>query len=316
MTKSGRQGAKLVVHSTLRSVVAMPWSRKLLNALYTRMSPRRRAAFSRRVAKIFRDRPNSLREGQWRVEFAGKPIVMPLTSQRLWLDWDSAVSILGHDAEVKETYEAFITSPTHRPDLFIDIGANYGTHSLLFLVHGIDTLTFEPNRSCHDYFLEICRLNNVTPTLHHLALGERAGTIELTYPEHDTWLGSTNAEVTKQFDASQKLITETVKVAKLDDFTVEATGKRVLIKIDTEGNELTVLRGAERTLSDVGPTILFECWHDKTRKDLFASFSSHGYVLFHLPWGPDGKSTPLSAQEFQTSDLLNFVAVPQNCRSI
>ncbi|CAA9891487.1 conserved hypothetical protein [Candidatus Methylobacter favarea] len=76
---------------------------------------------------------------------------MPLTSERFWLDWDTAVSITGHDIEIKQTYEALIGS-SEPPELFIDIGANYGTHSLLFLVHQIKTITFEPNASCHDFF--------------------------------------------------------------------------------------------------------------------------------------------------------------------
>ena len=40
------------------------------------------------------------------------------------------VSIVGHDIEVKETYAALIASD-HRPTLFLDVGANYGLHSIL-----------------------------------------------------------------------------------------------------------------------------------------------------------------------------------------
>jgi FkbM family methyltransferase len=176
----------------------------------------------------------------WKIVFEGKTILMPLTPERFWLDWDSAVSIVGNDVEVKDTYAALIQS-RDAPELFIDIGANYGTHSLLFLVHGIETLSFEPNRSCHDYFRRVCELNRVVPTLETVALGDRVDCVELSYPERDTWLGSTDAEVVKRLVAGQALVTQAVQQKMLDEYLEKIRNKRTLIKLDTEGNELTVL---------------------------------------------------------------------------
>jgi hypothetical protein len=39
--------------------------------------------------------------GQWTVRFMNRDIVMPLNRESLWLNWDSAVSITGHDIEAK-----------------------------------------------------------------------------------------------------------------------------------------------------------------------------------------------------------------------
>ena len=41
-------------------------------------------------------------------DFAGKISKMPLRNSSLWLDWDLALAITGHDAEVKETYENLV----------------------------------------------------------------------------------------------------------------------------------------------------------------------------------------------------------------
>jgi hypothetical protein len=73
-------------------------------------------------------------DGLWRLRFAGTQIVLPLRRESFWLDWGFALGVLGHDAEVKRTYEMLLLSD--RPDLFIDIGANYGTHSMLMAAAG------------------------------------------------------------------------------------------------------------------------------------------------------------------------------------
>jgi FkbM family methyltransferase len=233
---------------------------------------------------------------------------MPLTSERLWLDWDTAVSIIGHDIEVKKTYQALLDS-REKPDLFIDIGANYGTHSLLFLVHHIQTITFEPNSSCHNYFREICKLNKVTPELEPVALGERHSYVELSYPERDTWLGSTDAEVIKEFASTYELLSEKVEQKTLDDYIPQIEHKRTLIKIDTEGKELAVLRGAIRTLQEVKPLIIFES-NCRERSELFNFFEVQRYEIYRLPWRPMRKSESLKADQFIASSSTNFIAVP------
>src|ERR1700722_9247274 len=50
----------------------------------------------------------------------------------------------GHDSELKQTYASLIQLE-HPPRLVLDIGANYGTHSIIFLSHDIETVSFEPN---------------------------------------------------------------------------------------------------------------------------------------------------------------------------
>ena len=132
---------RLALQSVLRFVVTNSVCRKCLNGVYRRLSWAKKRAFHGKFAKIFREHKSTIAGGSWTVEFADKLIEMPLRPEWLWLDWDSAVSICGHDVEVKETYSSLIQSST-RPEQFVDIGANYGTHSLLFLVHGIETITF------------------------------------------------------------------------------------------------------------------------------------------------------------------------------
>jgi FkbM family methyltransferase len=302
-------GLKLIRNYCVSWVAAFSWSRQLLNAWYVRLTPSRRGIFHREFAKIFRNSAIRGSDGRWEVRFAGKSVWIPLTSGQYWLDWDTALSVVGQDVEVRQTYEALINSP-ERPDLFIDVGANYGTHSLLFLVHGIETISFEPNSACHDYFRRLCESNGVTPNLEHLALGEREGFVTLAYPRRDTWLGSTSVAVTGRLALTQELETEEVEQKTLDGYFPRIGRNRTLIKIDTEGHELSVLRGALTTLRENKPTIIFECWNDVERTELFKFLDSRGYQICLVPWSPAGKAQPLTSDRFLASSAVNFIAVP------
>jgi FkbM family methyltransferase len=240
---------------------------------------------------------------------------MPLTSGHFWQEWDTAVSITGHDLEVKETYSALIDS-TEKPNLFIDIGANYGTHSLLFNMQNFMTMTFEPNSSCHDYYSRVCSLNGVTANIEPIALGETAGYMELSYPERDTWLGSTDTAVVEELASSHQLVTEKVEQKRLDDYFSQIEGHKVLIKIDTEGNELAVLKGSLKILQAIKPKIIFESLAGSDRNILFTFLASQNYKIYQLPWNPKVKTEPLNPNQFVENSLNNFIAVPMSTLSV
>lgn len=284
-----QRGPAFFLRNIVRLIAAYSWSRDWLNAVYLRLTPSQRSFFYQKYAKIFRSRYIHGRPGVWKINFLSKQILIPLTKERFWLDWDTAVSIVGHEIEIKETYAAIIDS-TDAPELFLDIGANYGTHSLLFLTHNIKTITYEPNSSCHDYFREICKLNGVKPRLEAVALGDSAGYVELTYPERDTWLGTTVKSIAEELATKQKVIKRTVEQKTIDDYLPEFGNQSIFIKIDTEGNEYNVLQGALKTLRKNKPKIIFECWGDSERKEVFRFFTAQGYSIYHLPWVPDKKT--------------------------
>ncbi len=296
----------------------MVWSverstaRPFLNRIYQSLNPPQQEFFHREFAKLFRDRQAHGRDGVWHLSFLGRSVLAPLTMERLWLDWDTAVSILGHDGDIKETYRALLTAP-QPPDLFVDIGANYGTHSLLFLVHGVETLTFEPNPACHDYFREVCALNQVTPSLFPLALGAEAGVIELCFPDQETWLGTTHPQTIQDLQQQESfrssLKTVAVEQQTLDGYRSYFVHKRVLVKIDTEGNELAVLQGASTVLREFTPKILFEAWPGEARAGLWDFFQAYGYTVHGLPWSPQQPLSPLGREEFLRRSQTNFLAV-------
>lgn len=76
-----------------------------------------------------------------------------------------------------------------------------------------------------------------------------------------------------------------VKTAKLDDLLLQQTGKIDFIKIDVEGGELDVLKGASALLTRDKPVVIFECGlggtdiYQTTPAQLFQFFELHGYSI-------------------------------------
>jgi len=240
---------------------------------------------------------------------------MPLRSERMWLDWDNALSIVGHDVEIKRTYDSCLRS-AEPPEVFLDIGANYGLHSVLFLAHGVEAITFEPNPSCHENFREICDRNGLTGRIEGVALGDQPGEVDLAYPERETWLGTIHpgrpGESNGAPDAGAGLHVQRVPLKTLDDYIGELGGQRVLMKVDTEGSEYGVLSGGTETLEKVRPLIIFESFADADadRRRMYELLEARGYRIASLPWRSELPSLVLDEAGFIASRAENFIATP------
>ena len=144
-----------------------------------------------------------------------------------------------------------------RPVL-VDVGANTGRYSaaLLHQFPGARILAFEPAPA---NFKELeTRFGDTDAVVcRQLALGETAGTLDL-YDYADR-AGSSHASVYRDVMTALHKTGDvraiTITVSTLDDVLAELDVPRIdFLKIDTEGHELAVLRGAERTLRTCPPT--------------------------------------------------------------
>jgi FkbM family methyltransferase len=279
-----------------------------MNKYYETLNWSTRARFHRRYAEIFRN-CGSLSPGGWTISFTGHKIVVPLRAHRSWLDWENAVSIIGSNVEIKETYEAVINSD-ERPALFVDVGANYGTHSVLFLSAGIPTIAFEPNPACLSDFHELCQVNGLRVRLEQVAIGNRNGTISLVYPERQTWLGSTAPNIIPTLNEMSDIRTESVPLRKLDHYIEDLDCEPLLVKIDVEGFETEVIQGASRLLKARRPKLIFESFNAEARLRLFQTLNECGYTIYSLPWSPAlTKSPSLDWAAFKASNGTNFIAI-------
>ncbi len=177
----------------------------------------------------------------------------------------------------------------------VDIGANIGQMTSLMRhiagPHG-HVYAFEPQEAV---FSELqYNMNVVNPsgaeapvTLHQIGLSDTDGVAHLDTGEH--WATNRGMSRIVTGDAAQTSGTSQIKVKRLDSVLPSQT-KIGVCKIDVEGHELSVLKGASQTLAetrlrdvifedlDPYPTLL----HQHFRRAGFSLFSLHVSPL--RPW--------------------------------
>ena len=296
--------------------------RFLANRYYNATTNAGRVAIYNRSAKMFRGHSANFGSEDWLIKVPPFCFKLPLRGKDAWLDWDLALSTLGHDPEIKDFYAKLLRSE-FRPDLFIDVGANYGLDSALFLSAGISCVAFEPNESCARYIQRIADLNGFRALrVERVALGAEVGEADLIYPQSDTWQGTMNPTLaTALTDHRGELVVERVPVRRLDDIVIDHERSRCFVKIDVEGLEISVIRGAHNFLRDECDFFVFETLpfghpadhrdqRTKTeeRKDLYSEISAIGFSIEALPIGDIHQSAPLDEETFIRSCGTNFLA--------
>lgn len=299
----------IVARSLVRSFAVRPYARSALNRYYNGLDAEGRTRFHGRYARLFQHRGSLRAPGDWTVRYRDKAIRLPLRPEHSWIDWATTLSIVGHDQDVKATYE-FLLSSGQPPELFLDVGANYGTHSILFASQGVRAIAFEPNPKCRDYCRIVCEMNRFEVQWESVALGDREGEVELVYPDEETWLGSVIHDVAGGLrNSHDDIAVEHVGLRRLDDYADAFHGQRMLIKIDVEGGEIFVLKGASRLIEQSKPTIIFESNDPATRPALLALLAEHHYAVLALPFSARPADKPLSAAQFDASPASNFLAL-------
>lgn len=238
--------------------------------------------------------------GSWIVPFAGRKLDVPLegdVAQR----WNFAASVTGHDIEIKALYVRLLAEGTL--NVAYDIGTNYGTHSLPLLVHGVRTISVEPNPLCHAFFTDLCAVNGVTPDLRRVCLGEEEGTVRLAYPVDETWLGTVSTDVESDLQQGHDMAEVEVQMTTLDKMIARGDPIPDLIKVDTEGHDVGVLRGGHRLLAEHKPLIVFESLRAHERGALRELLTEVGYRVA-LP----GTGVNIRWDAFMTSNECNFLA--------
>jgi FkbM family methyltransferase len=142
-------------------------------------------------------------------------------------------------------------------DIACDIGANKGSF-IPWLSRWCATgrvVAFEPQPEFARRLAEVCRatgLDNVT--VEAKAVYSHSGQQELFVPAGH----SPGASLTHRAAEAKSFTTLSVPLVSLDDY-FDANDRITLLKIDVEGAELGVFKGAERILRQHAPLLVFEC---------------------------------------------------------
>jgi FkbM family methyltransferase len=172
----------------------------------------------------------------------------------------------------------------------IDVGANVGNHAVFFEKFALarEVLVFEPNPPTADVLLKNLALNDCravnTRYLRH-GVGDGTGRWRVGAMPANNW-GGTRLVADPEGSAT----------LRLDDLLPDV--RVALLKIDVEGMEAAVLRGAARLIVGSAPVIAVEVTPE-TAPEVLARLGGHGYRV---------------ERTFSMyRDIATLVAVPVGC---
>jgi FkbM family methyltransferase len=208
---------------------------------------------------------------------------------------DALKNKVGHDPHIVEISAMFLDRYLQNSEdgCVLDIGSNVGSFCvpLAKKYPQFKFYAFEPQRVvfyqlCANILLNGC--DNIFAK--NFGLSDQVDTFDIQLPNYSTELNvgafSLDAEVRKNdYECPSSGSTEAISIMPLDDLNIDNIK---LIKIDVEGLELDVVKGALETLGNNNyPPIIFEAWANKEwyqprRQELFDFIESLGYNIVNI----------------------------------
>ncbi len=181
----------------------------------------------------------------------------------------------------------------------IDIGGHIGLFSVSCarIMEGQGTiLCFEPTPGTFRVLQKTIRLNRYTQIITALqaAISDFSGTAEF-YTDAEE--GCNSNSLVKQEKISDHKYTYQVNVRTLDSVVNEMALKPALVKIDAEGAEYQVLKGALSTIHNYRPLIILGMHpqsiiqNGDTTEEIWDLLSNEGYIIYY-------ESKPIGRSEF------------------
>lgn len=219
-----------------------------------------------------------------------------------------------HDKYVGKSLDAYGGYSASETDLFeqavrpgwtvVEAGASVGAHTLTFArkVGPRGTvIAFEPQRMLFQSLCANMALNGIANArCRNEALGEVVGTIRVPPVDYNQEnnisglaLGGENGEV--------------VNVATIDDLNLPKCG---LIKVDVEGMELEVLKGAAKTIEKLRPVLYVDNHRMEKSPALIKYLQSLDYVLY---WHLSPLYDPVNFYQNTTNEFGGAVSASMLC---
>ncbi|MBP9111877.1 MAG: FkbM family methyltransferase [Polyangiaceae bacterium] len=219
--------------------------------------------------------------------------------------------LLNGEFEPKEL--ACIAQHLRAGDTFVDIGANIGIFSVFAGKHvgpSGTVISIEPEPANHELLLRNLLHNGLTTAnVKHLALGDTKTKLTLYRDARNAGNPSlVRGNVVHYQDAHE------VDVEPLDDVLSNVKNVHV-IKMDVQGFEMNVLRGAKGVLEKHKPAILLELWPEgleragSSAREVLETLEKVGYTFREVESGEPHSI----AEEVRRASDLGFVNVLATC---
>jgi FkbM family methyltransferase len=219
------------------------------------------------------------------------------------------------EPSVREVIDAFLQDD----GTFIDVGANIGPHTLFIAASRKKSkvLAFEPHPEIFRQLQLNISLNNLPNVeARQLAVGDTQSTVILFAQELSAYNRGLSSVVSNyDLDGTERAIH--VPQITLDSFVESNSFPKIsVIKIDTQGSELSVLKGAHDVISHDKPVIIFEFVSDYLNNPP-AEFDEiknllTDYEILALRWDKPGILMPFdSAVVSQKGFWSDLVCIPR-----
>lgn len=231
------------------------------------------------------------RATQWRESIGRRSLLLALDRHiGLELPAESQLSTMIHRGDFELDEQCFVRAYLRAGDVFMDVGANLG----LFTVLAADAVgpagrvhAFEPNPERLRSLQRNVAINGLTNVLcSGVALSDHQGTAEFNVVL-EGWDAYSSLGRTEPGIRSRSIRVETDTLDDVCDKGGIPPGRLRLVKVDVEGWEEFVLRGAHQTLSGpAAPVVIYEANEPAARRagsstDAVAEvLASHGYSLW------------------------------------
>jgi FkbM family methyltransferase len=203
--------------------------------------------------------------------------------------------------------------------VFMDIGAYQGIFTIVAAnkLKGGRIFAFEPSPREYRKLRTHLWLNGVSGVkAEKLALGESNGEVEF-FQVVD---GDETRNGLRPPQSDDRVRQISVRMTSLDEYIGKRKIDRVdIIKLDVEGGEIGVLRGAENLLRNMRPLVICEvldattqAWGYKTR-EIIRTLQKYDYEWFEI--GENGSISPHIEREFY-GIIKNYLAIPREKKAM
>jgi len=206
----------------------------------------------------------------------------------------SVDEVIFNTGQWEKELDAQLKKNIAKNDVFVDIGANIGYHSLFVAAHLGGTgkvYSFEPIKSLADQLRQSVEKNSFANVeIINAGLSDREETLPFHIRKDN--MGGSSIGSYEGLSSAEVSSTGTIVTKRLD----QVIGKEVrvkAIKIDVEGHEFEALKGAERILKTDHPVIFMEfspMFYEHDAPGKTSSFidylKSFGYKFYSLGESP------------------------------
>lgn len=196
--------------------------------------------------------------------YDGKPVVLQLCDDVIWREMMDAGHVGFYEWQMLNFIQKNITGGT-----MVDAGANFGNHAVFMamfcranIVHA-----FEPVKENYDHLVYNKNVNKIyNMHTHHCGLSDSNKTMFYNLDDEKRW-----SQVSLESAGANKISVIYLDFMEITNLT--------LLKIDVEGMERKVIKGAIATISKCRPEIFIEIWDAAEKQEIEKMIFPFGYKL-------------------------------------